>query len=165
MNSYKVSLRILDLIENSIMIAGLATMLAITFANIIGRKFLDASWAFTEEITCSLFLLVTLVGAAAAARRGAHLGLSLLTDLLPLKAQHVVVLLTGIAGITLSVLLVIFGVDMVLGEMETDMRTAALGWPEWWFGAFVPIGGFLMGIEFLNFSILAIGRIKTAGGK
>ncbi|MGL4208635.1 MAG: TRAP transporter small permease [Candidatus Adiutrix sp.] len=153
---YQTYLRVLAIIENTIMAAGLAVMLTITFANIIGRKFLNTSWAFTEEITSSLFLLVTLVGAAAAARRGCHLGLSLLTDLLPPKAQKASIIFSGLAGITLSVMLVIFGFEMVLGEIAIDMRTAALGWPEWWFGMFVPIGGALMGLEFLNFTIMSI---------
>lgn len=141
------------MIEGSVLAVGLAVMLAITFCNIVGRKFLSTSWAFTEEVTCALFLLVTLVGAAMAARHGAHLGLSVVTDLLPARCQKPIRLFVAATGLLFSWLMVTNGIEMVLGEITTNMRTPALGWPEWWFGAFVPVGSLFMGLEFINYAI------------
>ena len=163
MKFVQVYFKLLNYIEYTILVLGLAAMLSITFANIIGRKLLDASWSFTEEVTCALFLLVTLVGAAAAARRGAHLGLSIVTDLLPKNMQKAVIVFGCLVSVTFSILLAVFGVEMVLGEIEYNMRTASLGWPEWWFGMFVPVGGVLMALEFLNCAAIVIMQPAQAG--
>lgn len=156
MNWYQRYCRLMSTIEGSVLAIGLAVMLGITFCNIVGRKFLSTSWAFTEEVTCALFLLVTLVGAAMAARRGAHLGLSIVTDLLPKTYQMAIRMFVAAAGLLFSWLMVTNGIEMVMGEIATNMRTPALGWPEWWFGAFVPVGGLFMGLEFINFAIKSL---------
>ena len=50
MKSY---LKILSLIENVILIFGMSVMTAITFINVVIRKFTTTSFAFTEEISAS----------------------------------------------------------------------------------------------------------------
>lgn len=163
MNVFKGYLRLLSLLEKIILVVGFATMLFITFINIVDRKTgtdlsLGLSWSTFEELTCALFLLVTLVGAAMAARHGLHLGLSLVTDLFPKAAQQAVCVFSGIMGIIFSVMLVNFGYDMVQGEIAMNMRTAALGWPEWIFGSFVPVGGAFLALEFTNYIIFSFSR-------
>lgn len=147
--------KILDSIENIIMIISMIVMLSITFINVIVRKFTTTSFAFTEELVTPVFILLTLVGAAALARRGGHIGLSAITDMIPKKLQRYVALFTAMVSIFFSVLLVYYGYKMVLGEFKQGMMTAALQWPEWIFGSFVPIGGVFLTVEFINFAILA----------
>lgn len=161
-------LKALDFVENTIMVISMIVMLSITFINVIVRKFTTTSFAFTEELVTPLFILLTLVGAAAVARRGGHIGLSALTDLLPKKAQKYIALLTAVISVAFSVLLVYYGYNMVLGEYKQGMMTAALQWPEWIFGAFVPVGGLFLALEFINFGILAFkktGEGDEAGGE
>ena len=163
MNFFKGYLRVLSLLEKTILVAGFATMLTITFMNIVDRKTgtdisLGLNWSTYEELTCALFLLVTLVGAAMASRHGLHLGLSLITDLFPKAGQKAVCVLGGVAGMIFSLMLVNFGHDMVLGEIAMNMKTAALGWPEWIFGSFVPIGGAFLALEFANYIIFSFTR-------
>ena len=43
---------------------------------------------------------------------------------------------------------------MAYDEFLSKQTTSALGWPEWIFGSFVPIGALLLGLEFLNYAIL-----------
>ena len=45
---------------------------------------------FVEELTCVGLMVLSILGAATASKRGAHLGLSVLTDLLPKTAQSVI---------------------------------------------------------------------------
>ena len=155
MKAYKAYLKFLTIIENVIIVTGFSTMLLVTFLTIVDRKVKIAAIAFStyEELTCAFFLLVTLVGAAIAARKGMHLGLSVVTDLLPSNLQKATNVFAGICGITFSCMLIVYGAQMVQSEMAMNMRTAALGWPEWVFGSFVPIGGAFMTLEFINFII------------
>ncbi len=148
--------KIIDNFENYFMSVGLAVMTFITVINVISRKFLGLSMSFLEEITTAMFLLITLLGAAAAAKRGGHLGLSVLTDLLPKKLQKVVVLITWLAAVVFSVLLLKYGIDMVQSELRMGITTPSLGWPEAVFGSFVPIGAVFILLRFTQWAFNSI---------
>ncbi len=132
--------KFLDNIEEYISVIGLAVMLTITFVNVLSRKFLGMSWSFTEEITTNMFILITLLGAAIATKKSSHLGLTLLQDRLPQKYRKYFLTISTIIGVFFSATLLIYGVVMVMTEMDSGQLTPALGWPEWMFGSFVPIG-------------------------
>lgn len=146
--------------ENYIMAFGLTVMTFITVINVISRKFLGLSMSFLEEITTSMFILITLLGAASAAQRGAHLGLSVLTDLLPKKIQKYVAIITWVAAAFFSALLIKFGIDMVQSEIRMGITTPSLGWPEAVFGAFIPIGGLFIFIRFTQWTINVFRQAK-----
>ena len=146
--------------ENYIMAFGLTVMTFITVINVISRKFLGLSMSFLEEITTSMFILITLLGAASAAQRGAHLGLSALTDLFPKKFQKYVALVTWVAAAFLSSFLVKYGIDMVQSEIKMGITTPSLGWPEAVFGAFIPIGGLFIFIRFTQWTINVFRQAK-----
>lgn len=142
-----------DNFENYFMAAGLFVMTFITVINVMSRKFLGLSMSFLEEITTAMFILISLLGAAAAAKIGGHLGLSAITDLIPKKFQKYIALITWFAATFFSYFLIKYGVVMVKSEMKMGMTTAALGWPEWIFGTFLPIGGIFIFIRFTIFTI------------
>lgn len=143
----------LDKIEEYFVAGSLFVMLSIAFANVLSRKIFKASWSFTEEITANLFILASMLGAAIAARRGSHLGLSLVTDLFPKKFQKYLALLTSALSVVFCAVLIKEGFVIMKQEMATGQLTAALGWPEWIFGSFIPIGGIFLLIRFAQSGI------------
>lgn len=145
--------KILDNLENYVMAGGLFVMTFITVINVISRKFLGLSMSFLEEITTSMFILISLLGAAMAAKRGSNLGLSIFTDLIPEKYQKFVSLITWVAATFFSYYLVRYGLEMVKSEMKMGVTTPSLGWPEWWFGMFLPVGGLFIFIRFTQFTV------------
>lgn len=147
--------KIMDNIEEYIVAGSLFTMTAIAFANVLSRKLFKASWSFTEEITTNLFILASMLGAAIAAKRGSHLGLSLLTDLFPKKHQKYVVLISSLAAVVFCIVLITNGFVIVKQEYATGQLTPALGWPEWIFGTFVPVGGIFILIRFIQAGVQA----------
>ncbi len=132
--------RFLNNVEEYISVFGLGVMLTIAFVNVLSRKFLGMSWSFTEEITTNMFILITLLGAAIAMKKGSHLGLTLLQDWVPKKYKKYFVLISALIGIFFSAILLVYGLIMVMTEIQSGQLTPALGWPEWMFGSFVPIG-------------------------
>lgn len=42
-----------------------------------------------------------------------------------------------------------YGISMVQFQIAHEQVTAGMQWPEWIFGAFVPLGAFFIAIEFL----------------
>jgi len=145
--------KFLDNLENGLCAAGLFVMTFITVINVISRKFLGMSMSFLEELTIAMFILISLVGTAQVARIGGHLGLNLITDMLPKKIQKYTCLIAWACAAIFSGFLIVYGFQMVKGEMALGMKTAALGWPEWWFGIIIPLSGILILLGFTEWII------------
>lgn len=154
--------KFIDNFEENIMAGALFVMTFITVINVISRKFLHLSMSFLEEITTMMFILISLLGTAVAAKRGAHLGLSILTDLLPKKFQKYIALFSTLCAVFFSYFLIKYGIDMVISEMKSGQTTPSLGWPEWMFGLIIPVGGILILIRFIQHGI---GELKTKEGE
>lgn len=145
--------KVLDNFEEYILVITLTLMTVITVMNVISRKFLNASWAFTEELTTNMFILNTLLGAAIGAKKGTHMGLSVITDLLPQKFDKYVKVIVSVVSVFFCAILLKYGVDMVISEIASGQTTPALGWPEWIFGLAVPVGAFLMLVRFIQYGV------------
>lgn len=145
-----------DHVEEIILVFSLSIMLAITFGNVLSRKFLHLSWAFAEELTVILFIFSSLIGAAIAAKNGALIGLTILFDVCPPKFRKVFHVVLLVASGFFTYIMVYYGIDMVISEYQSKMTTPALGLPEWIFGLAIPIGCAFLGFRLIQFSIKEI---------
>lgn len=140
---------ILSRIEEVLCVIALAIMTVLTFANVIARYVFSASFSFSEEITTYLFVLLSLLGSAVAARRKAHLGFTALIDIVPENVRRIFHAISFLLATLFSSALFVFGMKMVYSQMSRGQVTAGMQWPEWIFGAFVPLGAFFITLEFL----------------
>lgn len=130
----------LEKIEKFVSCVCVSVMAVLVFANVIARYIFNHSLAFSDEMSTYLFVLMSFMGTAIAARRNAHLGLSILTDHMNPRMRTVVNIITyGIAAL-FCLLIIIFGIQMVISQYRLGQETAAMQWPEWIYGSFVPIG-------------------------
>ena len=150
--------KILKEIEEKASIIIYIVMLVITFSNVIGRYCLHASISFTEEITTNLFVLLSVIGTAIAARDRAHLGLGAITELLPKKAQTVLAGIADFLGGIFGIVLLVTGASMVQNQIAINAKTTTLMWPAWVIGIFLSIGGAFITIRFFQ---NIIGDVKT----
>ena len=133
-------MKILDKIEEGICIICLIAMTVLVFGNVVSRFVLHLSLSFSEEITTNLFVLLSMMGTAIAAKRRAHLGLSILTDAVNPKLRRVM-LIFGFGLATVFCFAVFFyGIKMVRNEYILGQVTPSMQWPEWIYGCFVPFG-------------------------
>ena len=77
----------------------LALICCITFANVLVRYFTSASFAFTEEFSIFLMVVLTLFGASAAFVRNQHIRMTFITDRLPRGIARKVEYLVTAVGI------------------------------------------------------------------
>lgn len=140
--------RIFDAIEEWFLAISLGAMLILNFANVLSRYFLNLSMSFTEEITTNLFVWSCFVGAAAAAKRGAHLGLSLFTDMLSARNQRWVAVIVTAMSLTMFAVIIWTSLNMVQSQMASRQTTPALGLPEWTMGIAVPVGAAFCFVRF-----------------
>lgn len=140
----------LEKIEKFVSCICVSVMAVLVFANVIARYVFNHSLAFSDEMSTYLFVLMSFMGTAIAARRNAHLGLSILTDRVSPQARTILNMITyGIAAI-FCLLVVIFGIQMVISQYRLGQETAAMQWPEWIYGSFVPVGAAFSMIAFIE---------------
>ena len=145
--------KILDSIEEIICIICTVVMVCITFANVICRWTGIGSLAFSEEIATYLFILLSMMGTAIAAKRRAHLGLTILPDAVNFKARKALLVFVYALCTVFSAVLCYYGVLMVINQYNLGMVTAAMQWPEWIYATFVPFGAVFVTIRFAQATI------------
>lgn len=135
--------RFLSRLEEWIVAIVMGLMATITFINVLSRGIANYSLSFTEEITINLFVLLTFVGTAIGVREHAHLGFTLIYDLLNHALKRVMTIFIGVMMALLFIVLIYFGIQMVYFQFQMGQSTPALGWPQWWFSSAMPIGALL----------------------
>ena len=106
----------LEKIEKFVACVCVSVMAVLVFANVIARYVFNHSLAVSDEISTYLFVLMSFMGTAIAARRRAHLGLSIITDHVGPRARLVInISMYGISAL-FCLLIVIFGVQMVISQ-------------------------------------------------
>ena len=155
-------MKILNKIEEGICILCLIAMTALVFANVFSRYVLHLSLSFSEEITTNLFVLLSMMGTAIAARRRAHLGLSILTDAVSPKLRRALLVFGFGLATVFSFAVFFYGIKMVQSEYILGQVTPAMQWPEWVYGLFVPFGAIFMTLRFAQ---ITLEEIRTPADK
>lgn len=70
MKVYKKIMNVITKIEDIVLALASLLVLVLTFGNVIARKVFQHSWGFTEEIVVAVFVLISLLAAGVAARKG-----------------------------------------------------------------------------------------------
>lgn len=140
----------------------LSVMTILAFANVVARYVFSASFSFSEEITTYLFVLLSLLGTAIAARRRAHLGLTILTDVVSPKVRRILHIIGYLFAVAFTGAIFYYGILMVLSQRQLQQVTANMQWPEWIFGSFVPIGALFATVRFVQ---VLIEEIRGTGEK
>ncbi len=125
-------------------------MTALGFVNVVVRYGTNFSFAATEEILTNGFLLLTVFGAAIAARRGEHLAVTLVQDSLPKRLAQAVYLLSALLSVALLAASAWFSWQSLANLYQNGMRSYGLGVPAWWYQAALPFGFALVILRYLQ---------------
>ena len=136
----KVLSTLLARLEEFILVALFAFMAVMNFLNVVCRYCFANSFSFTEEVTITAFVWVSMVGIAVGYKRLAHLGMSFLVDNMPKKVQPFMALLSMICSVVLILLLFQYGSEMVSNQIRLGSKTPALGMPMYIQGLSIPVG-------------------------
>ena len=151
MNTYKKIMHGVVKVENVVMAVTLIMSLVLTFANVVGRKLVNHSLTWVDELVVALFVLISLMGAALACREdGGLVGLSLVSDRLSGTARLVQKLLANAFSLIYCIVLTWQGVIRTVAEYEQNAHTYVLHWPGWIFWSFVPVCGVFLVLHFIE---------------
>ncbi|MGP9679055.1 TRAP transporter small permease [Halomonas sp. AOP27-A1-41] len=126
------------------------SMALLGFANVVVRYGTNYSLAATEELLTNGFLILTIFGAAIAARRGEHLAVTVLYNVLPRHAKTVVFMLSVLLSVTLLCMSAYFSWEVLSNQFNSGTRSYGLGLPAWYYHVAVPFGFILIAIRFLQ---------------
>jgi TRAP-type C4-dicarboxylate transport system permease small subunit len=140
--------RFLDRAVEGLCIALLAVISADLLAGIFSRYVLERTFVWYDEVARASFMWLVFLGAAVAVRRGAHFGLQVFVDMMPLHLRRFVQVLTPITVIAFSAAIAWLG--WMLMRHGASQTTAVMGMPVSWIYAAMPAGGALMAIYALR---------------
>ena len=153
--------KMIDNLEEIIVVFALAVMTILTFTNVVTRYVFNFSMNFAEEISTYSFVLLSLFGASIAAKRGAHLGFTLLADHVPKLVARVFEVISALAGITFAGVIFFYGIRMTVTQFQRGQLSLGVQIPEWIYGSFVPLGAFFLLLRFVELLVQAL-RNKDA---
>jgi TRAP-type C4-dicarboxylate transport system permease small subunit len=125
--------------EESLAVACMAVLLVITILNVLTRYFTDQSFAWSEEISVFLMVLMTLAGASAATGRDRHIRIEFFYDGgTEQRRRRLKVFGACLVALLFIVLALLFG-RVVADEIRFEETSMGLGIPRWWFTLFSPL--------------------------
>ncbi|MDR9438797.1 MAG: TRAP transporter small permease [Halomonas sp.] len=116
----------------------------ISLANVLVRYLTGGSFAFTEEFSVFLLVVLTFAGASVALRRNGHIRIGLLERALPGPARKALILFQGGCGLVVLGLITWFGARMTWQELQWGSLSPGLGLPQWWYLGWLPLLSGLM---------------------
>ena len=137
--------KILDVVErllNVICIALLSAMTLLMCYQVFMRYVMSNAPSWCEELIRYMFIYLTMLGSAAATRKGKHLVVDMLIGSIPKKANNIVSIIFDVACFAFLLILGIYGGKLVLNTLNTV--SPALKIPMGYFYAAIPIGSLLL---------------------
>lgn len=126
-------------LEEGLAVACMGLLVLITLGNVVTRYVVDESFAWTEEISIFLMVVMTLAGTSAAAARDRHIRIEYFYDSGSASRQRLLrVAAACLAGLVFVVLAVLFA-RVVADEFRYAETSMGLGVPRWWFTVFSPL--------------------------
>ena len=111
----------------------------ISLGNVIVRYTTDASFAFTEEFSVFLLVILTFAGASVAARHNQHIRIELIEHHLPSRLRPLVFVLQWLAGVVVLGLTTWYGSKFALEEYRWHSLSPGLGLPNWIYVVWLPL--------------------------
>ncbi|HEY8605878.1 MAG TPA: TRAP transporter small permease [Noviherbaspirillum sp.] len=149
-------------IEEALAALAMALICCITFANVIVRYFTDASFAFTEEFSIFLMVVLTLFGASAAFVRNTHIRMTFLTDRMPASlARRTEYLVMALSALMFAVI-AWYGTFLFWDDWQYDTTSPGIGIPQWIYTIWLPLLSAVICLRILG-RLVRLVRAPAAG--
>lgn len=121
---------------------GAAVMLAlclITLANVLVRYFTDISFAFTEEISVALMVVMTFVASAKAFLDGNQIAVTWFVQFFPRTRQRRLALFSLAASVVMFAIVAWYGGRMAWDDYRYEVTSPGIGAPQWLYTVWLPV--------------------------
>lgn len=121
----------------TVIIMGL--LASITFVNVLVRYFTDSSFAWTEEFSVFLMILLAMVAGSAAVARDRHIRIEIFSSKGSAERQRRLALLGAAMVALLFAVMVVLSVRLVWDDYRYGETSPGIGVPQWWYSIWLPI--------------------------
>ncbi|WP_334158272.1 TRAP transporter small permease [Oryzomicrobium sp.] len=149
-------LPLLDRIERALMALTMGLLCLITLANVVVRYFTDISFAFTEEISVWLLVVMTLVGASHAFVRHHHIAIAFFVERRGPAARYWTRLLGYGASLLAFAALTGLGARMAWDDYQFEVTSPSLDIPQWLYTVWLPLLSALVVVRLVQRIVAAL---------
>jgi len=142
----RVPLAIEDILAASVM----AALALITFMNVLVRYLTDQSFAWTEEISVFLMIVLALAGASVAFARNHHIRIEFFVNRCQPKTQQLLAELGAWLGALMFFALAILSSRLVWDQYIYEETSPAIGVPQWWYSIWLPLLSLIIALRLLG---------------
>lgn len=130
-------------LEEALAVAAMALLVAITLLNVLTRYFTDESFAWTEELSVFLMVVMALAGASAIALRDRHIRIEFLFNRRTGQGEEVprrsLKLFSCFVTSGVFALMAALFARWVWDQYKFSETSMGLGVPLWWYGLALPV--------------------------
>lgn len=126
-------------IEDWLTVIIMALLACITFANVLIRYFTSSSFAWTEEISIFLMIVLALVAGSAAVARNFHIRIEYFAEKGPSRRKRLLACLGAMLVFLLFALLAVLSGRMVWDDFRYGETSPGIGVPQWWYSLWLPL--------------------------
>ncbi len=136
-------------IERVLMALSMGALCVLTMVNVLVRYFTDFSFAFTEEVSVVLMVIMTLIGASHAFATNHHIAITYFVDRKPRLRQAAYRLAMG-ASLLMFGLLAWYGTRMAWDDYRFEVTSPSLGIPQWIYTLWLPVLSVVIVLRLFN---------------
>jgi TRAP-type C4-dicarboxylate transport system permease small subunit len=137
-------------VEEGIAAVAMALICLITFANVLVRYLTNASFAFTEEFSIFLLVVMTFAGASAAFAHNRHIRMEYFVRKLPPVPWRWVERLVTLCGLMLFGILAFYGTRLFYDDWKYGTTSPGIGIPQWIYSVWLPILSALIALRIVG---------------
>lgn len=137
-------------IERAIGAAAMAAICVISFANVVVRYATNVSFAFTEEFSVALLVVMAFAGAGLAFARDGHIRVGYMADRLPRRWRRAASAFAGLASLFMLGLIAWYGGWLAYDEWRFEETSPGLGYPSWIYTILMPLLAVLVMVRIIG---------------
>ena len=126
-------------IEDWLTVIVMAILACITFANVLIRYFTSSSFAWTEEISIFLMIVLALVAGSAAVARNIHIRIEYFAEKGTSRRRRFLACFGAMVVFLLFILLAVLSGRMVWDDFRYGETSPGIGVPQWWYSLWLPL--------------------------
>ncbi|MBU1568185.1 MAG: TRAP transporter small permease [Proteobacteria bacterium] len=137
-------------IEDWLTVIVMALLASITFANVLVRYFSNRSFAWTEEISIFLMIVLALVAGSAAVARNRHIRIEYFAGKGSPARQRLLARFGALMVFILFALIAVLSSRMVWDDFRFGETSPGIGVPQWWYSIWLPLLSSAIGLRALG---------------
>jgi TRAP-type C4-dicarboxylate transport system permease small subunit len=126
-------------IEDWLTVIVMGALALITFGNVIARYFTSQSFAWTEELSVFLMIVLALVGSSAAVARDRHIRIEYFSDSGSVARRKALARFGAAMVALLFTLIGVLSIRLVWDDYRFEETSPGIGVPQWWYSIWLPI--------------------------